>query len=113
MRSPLVTRLYLQCAPDESLDAWPDERIWAELRARFATREDWVLHEGPITQRGITAMRAFVVELAGADDSQVQGILDGLAVASGPGLPAVAAGQGALVDPDRPIAHDPEAGEPL
>ena len=58
-------------------------------------------------------MRAFVVELAGADDSQVQGILDGLAVASGPGLPAVAAGQGALVEPDRPIAHDPEAGEPL
>jgi hypothetical protein len=30
-------------------------------------------------------MRAFVVELAGADDSQVQGILDGLAVAAGPG----------------------------
>ena len=58
-------------------------------------------------------MRAYVVELAGADDSQVQGILDGLAVASGPGLPAVAAAQGALVEPDRPIAHDPEAGEPL
>ena len=58
-------------------------------------------------------MRAFVVELAGADDSQVHGILDGLAVAAGPGHPAVSAGQGALVEPDRPIAHDPEAGEPL
>jgi p-hydroxybenzoate 3-monooxygenase len=62
MRSPQVTRLYLQCAPDDALDAWPDERIWAELRARFVTREPWILHEGPITQRGITAMRAFVVE---------------------------------------------------
>lgn len=62
MRSPQVTRLYLQCAPDDSLDAWPEARIWSELRARFATREDWVLHEGPITQRGITAMRAFVVD---------------------------------------------------
>jgi p-hydroxybenzoate 3-monooxygenase len=62
MRSPHVTRLYLQCAPDESLDAWPDARIWSELRARFATRDDWDLREGPITQRGITAMRAFVVD---------------------------------------------------
>ena len=58
-------------------------------------------------------MRAFVVELAGADDSQVRGILEGSAVEPRPGLPAVAAGQGALVEPDRPIAHDPEAGEPL
>jgi p-hydroxybenzoate 3-monooxygenase len=62
MRSPHVTRLYLQCAPDESLDAWPDARIWSELRARFATQDDWDLREGPITQRGITAMRAFVVD---------------------------------------------------
>ena len=58
-------------------------------------------------------MRAFVVELSGADDSQVRVILDGTAQESQPGLPAVAAGQGALAEPDRPVAHDPDAGEPL
>lgn len=62
MRSPDVSRLYLQCAPDEDLSAWPDERIWAELQQRFATDEEWTLKEGPVTQKGITAMRAFLVE---------------------------------------------------
>jgi quercetin dioxygenase-like cupin family protein len=60
-------------------------------------------------------MRAFVVELAGADDSEVRGILDGIAKEAQPGLPAVAAapGLGALAEPDRPVTHDPDAGEPL
>ena len=62
MRSPSVTRLYLQCAPDENLNEWPDDRIWAELRARFDTDEGWRPNEGPITQKGVTAMRSFVVE---------------------------------------------------
>ena len=35
MRSPSVTRSYLQCSPDEDLDDWPDARIWEELNARF------------------------------------------------------------------------------
>jgi p-hydroxybenzoate 3-monooxygenase len=61
MRSPAVTRLYLQCAPDEDLAEWPDERIWKELQARLAL-EGWTLTEGPITQKGVTAMRSFVVE---------------------------------------------------
>jgi quercetin dioxygenase-like cupin family protein len=59
-------------------------------------------------------MRAFVVELAGADDSEVRGILEGIAEEARPALPAVAAaGQGALAEPDRPVTHDPDAGEPL
>ena len=62
MRSPEVSRLYLQCAPDENLEGWPDERIWAELQRRFANDEGWTLKEGPITQKGVTAMRAFLVE---------------------------------------------------
>src|SRR6201999_2841837 len=36
MRSPEVSRLYLQVPVDESLDEWPDDRIWAELQTRFA-----------------------------------------------------------------------------
>jgi p-hydroxybenzoate 3-monooxygenase len=60
MRSPELVRLYLQCAPDEDLEAWSDDRIWAELAARSA-REGFALNEGPIVQRGITPMRSFVV----------------------------------------------------
>ena len=62
MRSPAVTRLYLQCAPDEDLAAWPDDRIWSELRTRLATNDGWVPNEGRITQKGITPMRSFVAE---------------------------------------------------
>jgi p-hydroxybenzoate 3-monooxygenase len=62
MRSPQVSRLYLQCAPDEDIANWPDERIWAELQARLAGGEGWALTQGPITQKGITAMRSFVAE---------------------------------------------------
>jgi len=61
LRSPRVSRLYLQVDPDEDLGAWPDERIWAELRARFAT-EGWELHDGPIVEKAITPMRSFVAE---------------------------------------------------
>jgi p-hydroxybenzoate 3-monooxygenase len=61
MRSPEVSRLYLQCAPDEDIDKWPDERIWEELRARMVIRGGFALEDGPIMQKGITPMRSFVV----------------------------------------------------
>jgi p-hydroxybenzoate 3-monooxygenase len=62
MRSPRLTRLYLQCAPDDDVAEWPDERIWDELRTRLATNDPWTLGEGPIVEKGITPMRSFVVE---------------------------------------------------
>jgi len=62
MRSPEVTRLYLQCAPHETIDHWPDERIWHELQTRLRTEDGWGPGEGPIVQKGITDMRSFVVE---------------------------------------------------
>jgi p-hydroxybenzoate 3-monooxygenase len=62
MRSPQVTRLYLQVDPDEPLDGWPDERIWQELQTRLATDDGWTLADGPILEKGITALRSFVVE---------------------------------------------------
>jgi p-hydroxybenzoate 3-monooxygenase len=61
MRSPKLSRLYLQCAPDEAIENWPDDRIWEELHTRLA-REGWELTEGPIVQKGIAGMRSFVVE---------------------------------------------------
>ena len=60
MRSPTVTRMYLQVAPDESLDEWSDERIWAELHTRLADDSGFALTEGPIVSKGITPMRSFV-----------------------------------------------------
>ena len=62
LRSPTVSRLYLQCAPDEDLDAWSDDRIWAELQTRFSREGGFTLREGRITQKGITPMRSFVAE---------------------------------------------------
>jgi p-hydroxybenzoate 3-monooxygenase len=62
MRSPTVTRLYLQCAPEEDLREWPDDRIWKELATRLATDDGWRPTEGPITQKSITPMRSFVAE---------------------------------------------------
>ncbi|MBI3207584.1 MAG: 4-hydroxybenzoate 3-monooxygenase [Candidatus Solibacter usitatus] len=62
MRSPQITRLYLQCAPGEDIANWPDERIWEELIARFKTHDGWTPAQGPILQKGITDMRSFVVE---------------------------------------------------
>ena len=64
MRSPELTRLYIQCNPDDDIEDWSDERIWEELHTRLATEEGWALAEGPIREegRGITPMRSFVVD---------------------------------------------------
>ncbi len=61
MRSPTLSRLYLQCAPDEQIEEWSDDRIWQELRTRLACN-GWSLTEGPVIQKGIAGMRSFVVE---------------------------------------------------
>ena len=60
MRSPEITRLYLQVAPDEDVAAWSDDRIWTELATRLPTGEDFTLLDGPIIEKGITPMRSFV-----------------------------------------------------
>jgi p-hydroxybenzoate 3-monooxygenase len=62
MRTPAVTRLYLQCAPDEDANAWSSDRIWSELRARFEMADGWQPNEGPILQKSVTGMRSFVAE---------------------------------------------------
>jgi p-hydroxybenzoate 3-monooxygenase len=60
MRSPTLARLYLQCPPDEEIESWPDARIWQELHTRIGGTRG--LAEGALLQKGITAMRSFVVE---------------------------------------------------
>jgi p-hydroxybenzoate 3-monooxygenase len=60
MRGPQVSRLYLQCAPDEDIEKWPDARIWDELEARLGGVRP--LKRGNILQKGVTPMRSYVTE---------------------------------------------------
>jgi p-hydroxybenzoate 3-monooxygenase len=62
MRTPQISRLYVQCDPEEDIANWPDEKIWKELQLRLASDDGWKLTEGPVIQKGITGMRSFVVE---------------------------------------------------
>ena len=60
-RSPTVSRLYLQVRNDDKIENWSDDRIWAELRTRLGS-EGFTLNEGPITQKGITPMRSYMID---------------------------------------------------
>lgn len=62
MRSPSISRLYLQVPVDEQLESWSDDRIWSELRLRLAVDAGWELADGPIVDRSITPLRGYVVE---------------------------------------------------
>jgi p-hydroxybenzoate 3-monooxygenase len=61
MRSPEVTRLYLQVPPETDAAAWSDAQIWDELGTRL-TAEGFTLNEGPLIEKGVTGMRSFVAE---------------------------------------------------
>ena len=60
MRTPRLSRLYLQCRPGEDLSSWPEARIWDELRERLG--DGAALRPGPVIQKGVTGMRSFVAE---------------------------------------------------
>jgi p-hydroxybenzoate 3-monooxygenase len=62
LRSPELSRLYVQVDPHDDIENWPDERIWEELHLRLARDDGWTLKEGPIVEKGITPMRSFLVE---------------------------------------------------
>jgi p-hydroxybenzoate 3-monooxygenase len=61
LRSPELSRLYIQCRPDEDLAEWPDDRIWEELQTRLGLH-GWTLTEGPVLEKGVTGMRSYVAE---------------------------------------------------
>lgn len=62
MRSPRVTRLYLQCRSDENIAEWSDDRIWSELMTRLSCQDGWQPTVGKVLQKGVTGMRSFVAE---------------------------------------------------
>ncbi|MCY0930607.1 4-hydroxybenzoate 3-monooxygenase [Streptomyces sp. H27-H1] len=61
-RTRTVQRMYFQCSPDESVDAWPDHRIWETLQARVAGEDGFRLKEGPISEKTVLRFRSFVQE---------------------------------------------------
>jgi p-hydroxybenzoate 3-monooxygenase len=61
LRTSELSRYYIQCAPDEDVERWSDEQIWAELQARVGL-DGWTLAEGPVLEKGVTGMRSYVVE---------------------------------------------------
>ena len=61
LRSTELSRLYVQCRPDEDLAEWPDDRIWDELQLRLGL-DGWTLAEGPVLEKGVTGMRSYVAE---------------------------------------------------
>jgi p-hydroxybenzoate 3-monooxygenase len=62
MRSPTISRFYLQVPPDTAAAEWPDERVWAELRTRLETVPGFTLTTGEIIEKSVTPMRGFVTE---------------------------------------------------
>jgi p-hydroxybenzoate 3-monooxygenase len=61
LRSPELSRYYVQCDPADDADDWPDDRVWSELRVRTALG-GWSLDEGPVLEKAVTGMRSFVAE---------------------------------------------------
>ena len=62
MRSPTVTRLYVQCARGDTIEDWPDDRVWEELHLRLANEDGFVLTEGPVVEKTIAWMHSAVTE---------------------------------------------------
>jgi p-hydroxybenzoate 3-monooxygenase len=61
-RTPTVSRIYLQCPPEDRPEGWSDDRIWSELHARLDARDGIALRDGAILQKGVAPMRSFVAE---------------------------------------------------
>jgi len=61
-RTGSIQRMYFQCSPEESVDAWSEDRIWAELQARLAGEDGFSLTEGRIFEKTVLPFRSYVCE---------------------------------------------------
>ena len=62
MRSVGRSRYYLQCSLEDTVEQWPDERFFNELRQRLPPRYASRLVEGPSIEKSIAPLRSFVAE---------------------------------------------------
>ncbi len=62
MRSPTRSRYYIQCAVDENIADWPDERFWDELCVRLGPQVAPHVVRGASFEKSIAPLRSFVAE---------------------------------------------------
>ncbi len=62
MRSTSRSRYYVQCALDEKVEEWPDDRFWDELRRRLPEEAADHVTTGPSIEKSIAPLRSFVAE---------------------------------------------------
>ncbi len=62
MRSPTRSRYYLQCAADENIEDWPDERFWDEVCVRLGPAAGGRVTRGASFEKSIAPLRSFVAE---------------------------------------------------
>ncbi|WP_316769907.1 4-hydroxybenzoate 3-monooxygenase [Streptomyces sasae] len=110
MRSPSVSRLYLQVPAGTDAEAWRDEEIWDELERRFETDDDWRLERGPITQKSVTPMRSYVHEPMRHGRLFLAG--DAAHIVPPTGAKGLNLAVGDVVTLARALAHEKETGSP-
>jgi len=62
MRSPTLSRYYVQCSLEDRVEDWPDERFWEELKLRLGPETASGLVTGPALEKSIATLRSFVAE---------------------------------------------------
>ncbi|MER6535568.1 4-hydroxybenzoate 3-monooxygenase [Streptomyces sp900105755] len=110
MRSPSVSRLYLQVPAGTDAGDWTDEAIWDELERRFETDDDWRLERGPITQKSVTPMRSYVHEPMRHGRLLLAG--DAAHIVPPTGAKGLNLAVGDVVTLARALAHERETGSP-
>ncbi|CAL9308565.1 4-hydroxybenzoate 3-monooxygenase [Streptomyces sp. SudanB182_2057] len=110
MRSPAVSRLYLQVPAGTDAGQWGDEEIWDELERRLETDDDWKLERGPITQKSVTPMRSFVHEPMRHGRLFLAG--DAAHIVPPTGAKGLNLAVGDVVTLARALAHERETGSP-
>ncbi|MFH9084282.1 4-hydroxybenzoate 3-monooxygenase [Streptomyces sp. NPDC017673] len=110
MRSPAVSRLYLQVSAGTDAEAWDDEAIWDELERRFETDDGWRLERGPVTQKSVTPMRSFVHEPMRHGRLFLAG--DAAHIVPPTGAKGLNLAVGDVVTLARALAHERETGSP-
>ena len=62
MRSPTRSRYYVEVPLSDTVEQWPDQRFWDELRRRIPEAAAAVLITGPSLEKSIAPLRSFVAE---------------------------------------------------
>lgn len=62
MRHAMLSRYYVQCVVDDTVDDWPDDRVWSELLTRLPKDAAGRLVTGPSIEKSVTPLRSFVAE---------------------------------------------------